>query len=138
MANKVDFSWTPNSVGLAWTVNGNNYPYTRQQDNIDRSAQVGSLDSRYGAFTTPNNTLITFTAAVTLDAGAQVAEYRWDFGDGSVGFGATVGHTYKVSTPETRTSLTVTDTNRQVISCSKVMNLRFANEIVVSGMNAVS
>lgn len=135
---KVDFTWSPVSVALSWTVNGNQYPYSRQVDNVDRSAQVGSLDSRYAAYTTPNNILLTFTAAVVLDAGVQVAEYRWDFGDGTIGFGASVGHTYKVSAPETRTSLTVIDTNRVVTSCSKIMNLRFADEIVVSGMNAVS
>lgn len=130
---KVDFSWTPTSAALSWTVNGNTYPYSTQQDAIVRGS-----DSRYPAVTTPNNTLLTFTAAVTPPSGITILEYRWEWGDGEIGFGVTASHTYKVSAPETQANLIVTDSNRNVWNKSKVLNLRFANQIVVSGNNAVS
>lgn len=121
---KVDFSWSPVGSVLSYTVNGNTYPYSRQQDNIDRSARVGALDSRYAANTTSSGVLLTFTAAVTLPSGVVVTEYRWEWGDGTVGFGASATHTYKVAAPETQVNLVITDSLRNRYSKSKLLNLR--------------
>ncbi len=129
---KLDFTWTPNSVALSYTINGNTYPPSRQVDNIDRSSQPGSLDSRYSAYTTPNNTLLTFTASVVMPSGVIVTEYRWDWGDGQVGYGSTATHTYKVAPPETAVKLTITDSNRNTWGKSKILNLRFAGLIRVN------
>lgn len=129
---KLDFTWTPQSVAVAYTINGNSYPPARQIDNIDRSAQAGSLDSRYAAYTTPTNTLLTFTASVMLPSGLIVTEYRWDWGDGQIGYGSTATHTYKIAPPETTARLTITDSNRNIWSKSKILNLRFSSLIRVN------
>lgn len=121
---KLDFTWTPTGSAVSFTLNGNTYPYTRQQDNVDRSAQVGSLDSRYGALTTPVNTLITFTAAVTLPSGLVVTNYLWEWGDGTQGFGSVASHTFKAAAPETQVNLIITDSQRNTWNKSKLLNIR--------------
>ncbi len=131
----VDFTWSPQDAPNLgqWTVNGNTYPPTRQIDNIDRSAQVGSLDSRYVANTTTNNSNLTFTATAVLPAGVTIVEYRWDFGDGTIGYGPTIIHNYLAAVPQTQVNLTATDSNRQVWTRSKTLRLRFANKVMVKG-----
>lgn len=128
---RVDFTWTPVSVNLAYTIRGNNYPPITQADGINRSAQVGSLDSRYVAHTTPSNTNLTFTASTNFPAGIAATEYRWEWGDGQVGYGPEAVHNYPLAIQELAAKLTVSDSNGDVWNTSKVLGLRFAQQIIV-------
>lgn len=65
------------------------------------------------------NTLLTFTASTR--ASADIAEWYWDFGDGTSGTGATVTHTYTTLNRGLMVHLRATATNGQVAYAS--MNL---------------
>jgi PKD repeat protein len=55
-------------------------------------------------------TSIVFNAATsTVTPGRQIVSYEWDFGDGSVGSGATISHTYGPPAGTYTIVLTVTD-----------------------------
>ena len=41
--------------------------------------------------------IVDFDASGSTDSDGSVAEYRWDFGDGATGIGATVSHTFSTS-----------------------------------------
>jgi|SRR5208282_920463 len=89
--------------------------------------------------TTPLNEQITFTAVsegktpqeeaeaghyyVITPAGVTILEYIWNFGDGIVGYGPIVTHTYTVNDPNTTISLVVVDSLRRRSSISKPLNL---------------
>lgn len=122
----VTFTWSPVGIPLVYLTGGHNYPYTHQQDNVSRGS-----DSRYAANITPTNTLITFVATAVVPAGFPIIEYKWNFGDEMIGYGATASHTYVVANPTTQVSLTVTDSLRRTASTSQVLNLRFAKAIGV-------
>jgi hypothetical protein len=134
MASRIiaDFSWSPVSVALSFTFIGT-YPYTTQADSISRSS-----DSRYAAYTTPNNTLLTFTATASIPAGLTAVEYKWNFGDGTVGYGSSVGHTYTISSPQTMATLIVTDNLGRQSSIGRLLNLRQASPIVIAQNLSVS
>lgn len=134
MASRVvlDFSWSPVSVPLSFTFIGT-YPYTTQADAISRSS-----DSRYAAYTTPNNTLLTFTATASIPAGITVVEYKWNFGDGTIGYGSTVSHTYSISSPQTMATLTTTDNLGRQSNVGKLLNLRQASPILIGQNLSVS
>lgn len=115
----VDFSWTPTSGVLTYTIGGTTYPYSTQADNISRPS-----DTRYVASTTPLNTALTFTAAIS--AGADViTEYKWDFGDGSIGYGQSIQHTYRTAVEQRAVKLTATDARGRRYVRSKKLNLTF-------------
>ncbi|UDY35193.1 PKD domain-containing protein [Dermatobacter hominis] len=57
---------------------------------------------------TPTNLNVAFNASASSDPDGTIVSYAWDFGDGTTGTGATVGHTYATAGPRTVT-LTVTD-----------------------------
>jgi hypothetical protein len=122
-----DFDWTPKSVPLSYTIGGNTYPPSTQADSVSRAS-----DARYLSYTTPTNTLLTFTASVVLPPNVFIAEYRWDFGDGTVGYGPTVNHTYATASSQTAPVLVVTDSLGNRASRSHVLNLRQTVPIVVS------
>jgi hypothetical protein len=124
---KLDLDWTPKSVALTYSVGGNVYPPTRQVDNSVRAS-----DSRYASYTTPINTLLTFTATTTLPASLVVVEYKWDFGDGTIGYGATVAHQYLAANFSTQVALNITTNNGKRFTRHKVLNLRPADRITVS------
>jgi hypothetical protein len=123
----VDFDWTPKSVPLSYSVGGNTYPYSTQQDAVSRTS-----DDRYIAYTTPTNTLLTFTALVTIPFDVTVIEYKWDFGDGNIGYGATATHTYSAAAPQTQATLIVTDSNSRISFNNRILNLRAADVITVA------
>jgi hypothetical protein len=134
MASRIvaDFSWSPVSVPLSFTFIGT-YPYSTQADTIVRAS-----DSRYTAYTTPNNTLLTFTATASIPAGLTAVEYKWNFGDGTVGYGNSVSHTYTISSPQTMATLVVTDNLGRQSSIGRLLNLRQASPIVISQNLSVS
>lgn len=123
------FTWTPNVTALSYTVNGNTYPYTTQADSISRP----SSDGRYAAYYTNNNQLLTFTASAVVPSGLAIVEYRWDMGEGTIKYGSVITHTYITAAPGTTVNLTVTDTLNRTFSASRVLNLRRANIIEISG-----
>lgn len=122
----VGFDWTPKSVPLSYTIGGTTYPYSTQQDGVSRAS-----DANYLAYTTPANTLLTFTASLTTPNGTIITEYKWDFGDGAIGYGATVSHTYSVGSYQTQVTLNVTDSFGKRVFANRVINLRPANGIQV-------
>jgi hypothetical protein len=128
MAGNVDFDWTPKSTAVTYTIGGNTYPPTRQQDGVSRAS-----DSRYAAFYTTTNTPLTFTATV-IAPNLTPTEYKWNFGDGSIGYGQIVTHTYSAGAPQTQVTLAVTLSNGAVLSRSRTLNLVSGERIVVQGM----
>jgi hypothetical protein len=123
----LSFDWTPKSVPLSFTAGGNTYPYSKQVDNVTRTS-----DGRYAAYTTPANTLLTFTATAIAPGGVVILEYKWDFGDGTIGYGSSVAHTYTVASYQTQATLVVTDSLNRRYSRAQVLNLRPAAPIQVS------
>ena len=120
------FTWTGAVTPLSYTTGGNTYPYETQDDAIVRGS-----DSRYDSFTTPINTLLTFTATTETPAGVVPIEYRWDFGDGitKIDYGPVVTHIYTTVTPQTEVKLFVTDSAGNTASSHQVLNLRAASRI---------
>lgn len=114
----VGFEWTPLNGTLSYTVGGNTYPYVRQADNIVRDS-----DTRYLASRTPTGTPVSFVASAQLPPGRMAIEYRWDFGDGEVGFGSSVQHTYKTDATQRQARLIVRDNKGQRYTRSKMLNL---------------
>jgi PKD repeat protein len=124
----LDFNWTGQGPAVTFTVGGNTYPYAQQFLGL----KTGD-PARYGANTTNTNQALVFTATAQIPAGVVVKEYRWDFGDGNIGYGPSVTYTYRVANPNTQVSLTVTDSFGRVKTRSKPMNLRPGNPINVLG-----
>ena len=122
----VGFTWSPVSIPLVYNAGGNIYPPTHQEDNVTRTT-----DANYQAYITPTNTPVTFTAQVIVPAGVFIVEYAWNFGDGTKGYGPSVAHTYTVASGLTSVSLTVTDSFDTRVSMSRVLNLRYANVVIV-------
>jgi hypothetical protein len=127
---RADFSWTPTTTISAVHSAGNTYPYTTQADAI-----VRSTDTRYATVGTPVNTLITFTATAVSDKGV-ITEYKWDLGDGSIAFGPSVAHIYKVASTQGQVSLIVTDSVGDRVIRSRPLSLRNSGPVlVVPGVN---
>jgi hypothetical protein len=123
----VDFDWSPKSVPVSYTVGGNTYPYARQAD-----GQVRTSDSRYTSFTTPTNTVLTFTASISLVGDNSIVQYLWNFGDGSSAFGSSVSYMYKIANPSAEVSLAVTDIYGRTVARHRVLNLRTTTAVSIS------
>jgi hypothetical protein len=113
------------------TYDGDTYPYP------PLPSDKGS-DYRYAWGTTPVFLAVEFHAEpfeveskvqphVQPPPGVTILEYRWDFGDGHVGHGPTVTHTYEVADPDTEISLTVLDSLGREWSTSKTLSLVFVD-----------
>jgi hypothetical protein len=122
------FSFTPWASGpaLTYTINGETFPPTHQQDGISRAS-----DARYASYQTPTNTPITFTGSAVTDPAATIIEYLWDFGDGSIGYGPTVTHTFSVFVPSLQVTLRVRDTWDRRASAHQILFLYAAAALVV-------
>lgn len=122
---QVGFDWTPKAGPFTLTFGGNIYPWGENQP------QAGAPDQA-DIFYTHTGVELTFTATVTPAPGDFIIAYHWDFGDGTEGFGPVVQHTYRVPSPQTRTSLCVTDNHRRTTCVGRQMLLQSASPIVVS------
>lgn len=58
--------------------------------------------------TIKENDAVAFDASNSTDACGDIVNYTWEFGDGSVGYGMTVNHTYSTS-GKFKANLTITD-----------------------------
>lgn len=128
----LDFTWNNTSpTDATWTINGNTYPPTRQVDNVARPGASG--DDRYLSPTVVTNIALTFTSTVILPAGITISEYKWYWGDGTVGYGPVASKTYTQASKDlgTQVSLIATDSNRRQWTRSKVLRLRFGELVVV-------
>lgn len=114
---KVDFSWSPVGAAITFNFAGNSYP---------------PAGSRFEAFYTPVNQLITFVATVTAPT-INIVEYKWDLGDGTIKYGVTVGHTYNVPNPSLTAKLEVLDSLNRRAYVSKVLLLQVMYPTVTSG-----
>ena len=58
-------------------------------------------------------------------SGVTIAQYRWDFGNGQIGYGAksTTTYTYNLGAINTKATLTVIDSLGRTASCSHSLNL---------------
>jgi hypothetical protein len=123
----VSISWTPWAVNppATWVAGGITFPYARQADAVTRAS-----DSRYAAYKTPTNTPITFTANAKTDALAPVIEYRWDFGDGSLGYGQSITKSFVVGNVAQTITVRVLDARGRVASSQRPMLLYAATSIV--------
>jgi hypothetical protein len=106
---KVDFSWTPVGAAITYSFAGNSYP---------------PAGTRFQAFYTPVNQVLTFAAAATPATGTSIVLYKWDMGDGQIMYGPTVGHTYSVPNQSLTCKLEVTDSLNRVVYVSKVLLLQ--------------
>lgn len=122
----VSFSWAPQSAPVSFTVGGHTYPYSHQADAVTRTS-----DDRYGAYTTPTNEELTFTAAVTTYDDTFILRYRWDFGDGTLAYGPEVVKTYLVPNPSIVVALTVHDSNGRDVRVARPLNLVRADPVRV-------
>lgn len=114
----VNFTWTPLNGSLSYTVDGVTYPYSHQDDAVTRAS-----DARYAEFTTKANQLLTFTATVSGPSGFVVKEYKWNFGDGMVGYGIVTKHTYLLAVPQTQVTLIVKGSDHNEYRRTNILNL---------------
>ncbi len=127
----VDFYFEQTGPPGIATYDGDTYPYSPlPSDKGD--------DYRYAWGTTPVFLAVEFHAEpvvvegkkqahVQPPPGVTILEYFWDFGDGHVGHGPTVTHTYEVADPDTAISLTVLDSLGREWSTSKALSLVFVD-----------
>jgi hypothetical protein len=108
-APRINFTWSPVGSAIAYTFSGNNYP---------------PAGTRFEAFFTPINQLITFVSVPTVSPDAPIIEYRWDLGDGMIKYGSTVGHTYVVPNPSLTAKLEVIDSLGRKAYVAKVLLLQ--------------
>lgn len=124
----IDFTWSGGTITLpSFTVGGTTFPYTTQADGISRST-----DANYEYKKVSTGSVITFTASATL-SGVSIVTYRWDFGDGTIGYGPTATHTYLIPSQNTQVSLVATDNFSQTWTRSKTIGLRYGKPILVPG-----
>ncbi len=112
------FNWTPKGPGLVYVISGNTYPYAKQQDGITRPS-----DTRYSVLKTPTNTPIIFTASYFNSDGSTAIEYRWNFGDGSLGYGPSASHSYAYAGSQLSVSLSIQDSKFKIFHRSAMLNL---------------
>lgn len=127
----VDFYFEQGGPPGTATYDGDIYPYP------PLPSDKGS-DYRYAWGTTPVFLAVEFHAEafeveskvqphVVPPPGVTILEYFWDFGDGHVGHGPTVTHTYEVADPDTEISLTILDSLGREWSTSKALGLVFVD-----------
>ena len=126
----VDFYFEQAGPPGTATYDGDIYPYPPLPGE--------ATPSRYEWGTTPVFLAVEFHAEpfvvegkvrehVVAPPGVTILGYFWDFGDGYVGYGPTVTHTYEVVDPDTEISLTVLDSLGREWSTSKALNLVFVD-----------
>jgi glucose/arabinose dehydrogenase len=99
----VKFAAAPNGdLVYADIVSGNLRRISYSQGN---SAPVAKATSS----TDPDTRTVTFDSTGSLDYDGDALTYRWDFGDGTTGTGATATHTYAPGTDRFTATLTVRD-----------------------------
>ena len=96
-----------------------NYPLMQPFENyVTPTKPVASFT--YYPETPRVNQIITFNASSSYDPDGMIVSYRWEFGDGSVGYGMTVTHAY--SQPGTyMVNLTVTDNDELSSTASEII-----------------
>ena len=112
-----NFTWDPVGAPVTFNFAGNSYP---------------PAGSRFEAFYTPVNQLVTFTAAVQAASGTSIVQYKWDLGDGIVQFGPIIGHTYTVPNQSLTAKLEVTDSYNRKAYVSKLLFLQVQYPTIVS------
>lgn len=127
----VDFYFEQTGPPGSATYDGDIYPYP------PLPSDKGS-DYRYAWGTTPVFLAVEFFATeheveskiqphVVAPPGVTILDYHWNFGDGHVGHGPIVTHTYEVADPDTEISLTVLDSLGREWSTSKALSLVFVD-----------
>ncbi len=113
----VNFTWSPIASPIGITINGNTYP---------------PGGSKFTAYRTPINTLLTFTAQVNADPRAPIVQYRWDTGDGYVKFGSSITHRYVIPNQALMMNLEITDSLGRKKSVSHTLQLESVFGVVVT------
>ena len=109
--------------GTNTTVNGDHYIFQAEWDNANdvcslMAQPTASFSDSSGGVAVPAQTSVSFDASGThVPSGRTVTSYRWAFGDGSTGSGATASHAYSPAagggTQVYQAVLTVTDSAGQ-------------------------
>ena len=118
-----NFTWSPIGAAVTFNFAGNSYP---------------PAGSRFEAFYTPTNQVITFVATAVVSINVPIVEYRWDLGDGTIKYGATVGHTYTVPNQSLTAKLEITDALTRKAYVSKSLQLQVQFPTVVTGKARVA
>lgn len=69
---------------------------------------------------TVNGNAITFDASGSSDSDGSISSYKWDFGDGTTGEGASVTHQYQTTTPYPATLTVMDNANAATITQVRV------------------
>lgn len=129
---RVTFDWSPKAAAFSVTVGGNTYPWGANDP-------VAGAPDQADVLYTATSQLLTFVATVVyLAPGDSIREFRWDFGDGQIGYGQTVTHTYRASVPGLRCRLIVRDNHNRVVVAGRDMNLTPSDPINVSQQISVN
>lgn len=101
------------------------------------AAGTAVYDPRFYVDQAPLQQSITFDAIDSLgfglpitifDPASPVVNYRWNFGNGQTGFGATATVYYAfAAAPSIQTTLTITDSQGRLSSCAHRVNLQSLN-----------
>lgn len=111
--NVIPAAQSTGQVNFTWSPTDGQYTYVVGVDTIVPA----------GATWTDINTPITFTASAVLPPGRTVAEYRWDFGDGTSALGNGAVHTYTLANVQASCTLRVTDDQGRQYFCRKQLYL---------------
>ncbi|NCB43412.1 MAG: PKD domain-containing protein [Clostridia bacterium] len=80
--------------------------------------------------TSVNGATITFDATGSTDPDGTIQEYKWDFGDGSTGSGATISHTFSAD-PAPVTLTAIDDKGGVAIAQTEIQGYTEPFEIIV-------
>jgi hypothetical protein len=105
---RVTFDWSPKANAFSITLGGDTLPWSVNTPSVGAPDQPDVLYTHLGEE-------LTFTANVEVDEGDFILEYQWDFGDGVIGYGPSVVHTYRANSPQIRVHLTVTDNHHRKV-----------------------
>lgn len=108
-APSINFTWSPIGSLLTYTLAGNSYP---------------PAGTRFEAFFTPVNQVITFVAQVVMPPGINAVEHHWNLGDGTIKYGSTTTHTYRIPNTSLSVTLRVTDSLGHIGAVQKIILLQ--------------
>lgn len=143
---QVSFTIDPADLGsiVSFTYGGNSYVYREGtsdpghvQQNAFNEYPSDTGDIRYVAHHILTNSEINILASI-IPADSPVVEYKWDFGDGVIGYGPNVTHTYITPSPETSITLTATLADGRKFYSNQVVNLIPGFQAVASSTPASS
>lgn len=107
---KPNFSWTASGPLVSYSVNGDTYTSSLQQALINYPVPFDATDSGNNGY-----------PKVIVPHGVFIIEYRWDFGDGTIGYGPQPTHTFISASPDNQVTLTTIDNRGLYFSLTRIV-----------------